>query len=127
MTPASVVAVLIRQFWATGERNTLLGRILQGLLDLIQGMVVEGGIPHQEPIASENVAEVDTPLAAMLSTAPLSPAGVLLFLNGQMCVQGPGNDYTVAGQTLTWLAGTGTAVPLRQTTDRLVVWYLAAT
>ena len=50
----------------------------------------------------------------MMSSAnrlsPVSNASVRLYLNGLFQSQGAGFDYTVSGQAITWLAGTGTAV-----------------
>ena len=76
-------------------------------------------VPRQETLASENISG-DQALAAHLTQQPLNGGAVELYLNG--VIQQQGADYLVSGTTITWLAGTGTAVPL-DTSDVLVVRY----
>ena len=80
---------------------------------------------EQETLASEVISGTDTALAATLSVGPVSDASVVLRLNGVTQTQGAGADYSVSGQTITWLAGTGTAVDM-DTDDELVVTYASA-
>ena len=49
----------------------------------------------------------------------------MLRLNGVTQTQGAGADYSVSGQTITWLASTGTAVDM-DTDDDIVVTYASA-
>ena len=75
--------------------------------------------PVKDIIPGELVPGVDQALATPLSVPPL-PDSLTLFLNGIEQVEG--DDYTLAGVTITWLAGTGTAVPL-DTSDELTAYY----
>lgn len=72
---------------------------------------------RQEAITAQNITNTDTALTDLLDNAPVSPASVKLFLNGVRQNQGAGKDYTIAGQTITWLALTGTAVDMVSTDD----------
>jgi hypothetical protein len=83
-----------------------------------------GSTPRQEAVATQNITGADVALADLLNFAPVSAAGVLLILNGVVQRQGVGFDYTIAGQTITWLAATGTAVDMT-TADVLVAFYLS--
>ena len=79
-----------------------------------------GSAPNRKDIIpGELVPGVDQALATPLSVPPL-PDSLTLFLNGIEQVEG--DDYTLAGVTITWLAGTGTAVPL-DTSDELTAYY----
>ena len=77
---------------------------------------------NQEEIATQVITGTDTALTATLSATPSSNASVVLYLNGVFQKQGAGEDYTIAGDTITWLAATGTAVDM-DTTDELFVTY----
>ena len=77
---------------------------------------------EQETLASEVISGTDTALAATLSSVPVSDASVVLRLNGVTQTQGAGADYSVSGQTITWLASTGTAVDM-DTDDDIEEWY----
>lgn len=77
---------------------------------------------RQETVTAENTGAADVVLADTLDFAPLTPESVLLTLNGVAQVQGAGADYTIAGQTITWLAGTGTAVAMLAS-DTLRAYY----
>jgi len=68
----------------------------------------------QESITTE-AKSTDGALAASLSAAPRAGSVVKLFLNGVEQEYGTGKDFTVSGQTITWLAGSGTAVELEDT------------
>ena len=84
------------------------------------------GTVRQEPVATEDVVGVDQALADLLDAAPASPASLMLFLNSVEQQQGAGLDYTVSGRTITWLAGTGTAVDL-SSADALIAYYFVDT
>lgn len=81
------------------------------------------GTFRQETIAAEVTGAVDVVLSDTLNFPPTSADSVLLSLNGVTQEQGPGADYTLAGQTITWLAGSGTAVPLLAS-DTLIAYYV---
>ena len=82
----------------------------------------EEGIMRQETVAAENISGADVTLADTLNFVPLNAPSVLLVLNGAVQEQGAGKDYTVAGQAITWLAGSGTAVDMIAT-DVLIAYY----
>lgn len=77
---------------------------------------------RQEEIATQAITGTDTALTATLSFTPVDNESVVLFLNGVQQVQGVGEDYTISGTTITWLAGTGTAVDL-EVADCLIAYY----
>ena len=77
---------------------------------------------RQETVAAENISGADVTLADTLNFVPLNAPSVLLVLNGAVQEQGAGKDYTVAGQAITWLAGSGTAVDMIAT-DVLIAYY----
>jgi len=81
-----------------------------------------GGTPQQESVTTENITGTDTALADTLNNTPTSDAAVTLYLNGILQIQGAGNDYSISGSTITWLASTGTAVDM-DTTDVLIAIY----
>lgn len=83
---------------------------------------VDQGTPTQEELASQVITGTDTALTATLSAVPVNNASVRLSLNGVIQSQGAGEDYTVSGQTITWLASTGTAVDM-DTNDQIIVAY----
>lgn len=76
---------------------------------------------RQEEVTTQAVT-ADVALTDTLNFLPVSNASVALFLNGVQQVQGAGEDYTVSGQTITWLAGTGSAVDL-EVADCLIAYY----
>lgn len=78
--------------------------------------------PRQESVTTQNVTGTDTALTDLLDNAPVSNASVTLFLNGVFQRQGAGADYSISGQTITWLAASGTAVDMT-TGDVLVAVY----
>ncbi len=80
---------------------------------------------NQEDITTEIVNNSDVALTDTLSATPKSNASLTLFLNGVLQDQGAGKDYTVSGTTITWLAGTGTAVNM-QTNDILTAVYVSS-
>jgi hypothetical protein len=77
---------------------------------------------RQESVTTQNITNTDTALTDLLDNAPVGATSVVLHLNGIMQSQGSGKDYTIAGQTITWLASTGTAVDM-VSTDELVATY----
>ena len=79
-------------------------------------------VEYQESIATQNIT-TDVALTDTLDHTPKSNAAVALYLNGVFQVQGTGKDYTLSGPTITWLAGTGTAVDM-STTDTLMAIYV---
>jgi len=79
---------------------------------------------NQESVTTENITNSDTALTDTLNATPKAAASVLLFLNGVQQVQGAGQDYTISGTTITWLALTGTAVNMK-TSDTLVAYYVS--
>jgi hypothetical protein len=82
-----------------------------------------GGLtPRQETVTTEAITGTDTAITDTLDNTPTSNPSVALFLNGVQQIQGAGNDYTLSGVTITWLASTGTAVDM-ETTDTLVAFY----
>lgn len=79
---------------------------------------------NQESVTTQNITGTDTAITDTLNAVPISDASVKLYLNGILQRQGAGNDYSIASQTLTWLASTGTAVDM-DTTDILDAVYLS--
>jgi hypothetical protein len=79
--------------------------------------------PAQERVTTETINNVDQALADTLNNTPVSDASVLLLLNGVALIQGAGEDYTISGATITWLASSGTA-PNLSTNDDLVAYYM---
>lgn len=79
---------------------------------------------NQEAVTTQTITNTDTAVTDTLNAVPKTNAGVLLFLNGVMLRQGAGFDYTLSGQTITWLASTGTA-PNMQTNDILDAHYVS--
>lgn len=80
---------------------------------------------RQERVTTELITTVDTALTDQLDYTPISNASVSLYLNGVHQIQGAGEDYTISGKVITWLRGTGTAVPM-STNDDLVAVYRSA-
>jgi hypothetical protein len=79
---------------------------------------------QQEELTTEAITGTDTALTDTLTSTPINNASVHLYLNGIHQVQGAGKDYTISGQTITWLASSGTAVDM-DTSDSLVVRYVS--
>lgn len=92
---------------------------LKGIDDALASVAAT---PRQEFVTAQNVVGADTALTDTLDNVPTSNSVVKLFLNGVLQAQGVGRDYTISGQTITWLALTGTAVDL-ETTDELIAVY----
>jgi hypothetical protein len=85
--------------------------------------------PRQEQITTANITGTDSSVGlGTLSFIPVSNASVKLFYGAAgggglaFMMQGAGLDYTISGQTITWLAGSGTA-PDMLDTDLLVAVY----
>lgn len=95
-----------------------------------------GGTVYQETLTTQLITGANTALTDTLNNTPASTASVKLYLNGvQQVQQGTGtggqpgtdnttSDYSISGTTITWLAGTGTAVDM-DTSDVLQVSYEA--
>lgn len=79
---------------------------------------------NQETVTTQAITGTDTAVTDTLDATPISNASVKLWLNGLLQRQGAGNDYTVSGTTITWLASSGTAVDM-ETTDTLDAAYLS--
>jgi hypothetical protein len=75
--------------------------------------------PRKQTITTQVITGVDTALVDLLAFSPVSES-LRLFLNG--VEQEEGTDYSIAGTTITWLAGSGTAVNM-DTADRLTAYY----
>jgi len=82
-------------------------------------------VARQERVTTESI-NTDQALSDTLNNTPVSNASVVLYLNGVALIQGAGEDYTISGTTITWLAGTGTA-PNLNSNDDLVARYESAT
>lgn len=106
---------------ASGADGFMTGGDKQKLDDIETGATKE--VPHQESITTQNV-NTDVALTDTLDAVPKDVAWLLLFLNGVQQVQGAVQDYSISGQTITWLAGTGTAVNMK-TSDRLIAYYVS--
>jgi hypothetical protein len=80
--------------------------------------------PRQEVVTTQAITGTDTEVTDTLDNTPISNASVRLFLNGILQRQGAGNDYTLSGVTITWLASSGTAVDM-EADDQLDAVYLS--
>jgi len=58
------------------------------------------------------ISAEDRSVRDLLDSMPNSTATVMLFHNGALQLQGPGNDYVLDGPEIEWLADSGTAVDL---------------
>jgi hypothetical protein len=76
-----------------------------------------------ETVTTQNITGTDTALTDELNATPIG--SIAVFLNGVLQLEGAGNDYTVSGTAITWLANTGTAVDM-DTTDVMLVIYHSA-
>lgn len=79
------------------------------VIQLTSAGVISVPLAVQEEVTTEAITGTDTALADQLAQTPKANAGVLLYLNGVLCRQGAGKDYTLSGKVITWLANTGTA------------------
>jgi hypothetical protein len=77
----------------------------------------------QEEVTTEAITGTDTAITDTLNGTPLNNACVNLYLNGIHQQQGAGEDYTISGSTITWLASSGTAVDL-EVSDTLIARYI---
>jgi hypothetical protein len=110
---ATEISVAAGELWSNMVDDFILASY-----PLIKG-ITSGLPPRKEGLATQVIVGVDTPLAATLSFSPVSES-LRLFLNG--VEQEEGTDYSVAGTTITWLAGSGSAVNM-DTNDRLTAYY----
>lgn len=94
------------------------------LLGIDTAIGAASGTHRQESLTPENISGSDVALTDTLDAAPISDASLKLYLNGILQQQGAGFDYTISGQTITWLAGTGTAVDM-DTGDVLIAVYVS--
>lgn len=101
--------------------NTGIAALFKGIDSKFE---LAGGQPVNEAITAQNITGTDTALTDTLSYEPMDAGTgyMLLFLNGILQKRGAGNDYTVSGTTITWLASSGTAVDL-DTSDMIEVLY----
>ncbi len=81
-------------------------------------------ISRQERITTQIINNSDVALTDTLNFVPISDESVLLLFNGVAAIEGAGEDYTISGQTITWLASSGTA-PNMQANDDLVAYYMS--
>lgn len=79
---------------------------------------------NQEEVTTQVITGSDTAVTDTLNATPINNAVVKLYLNGVKQQQGAGNDYTISGSTITWLASSGTAVDM-DTGDVLIATYLS--
>lgn len=91
-------------------------------IDWVDQSTLSPTTDRQERVTTELITSGDVALTDQLDYTPVSNASVSLYLNGVHQIQGAGEDYTISGKVITWLRGTGTAVPM-QTTDDLVAVY----
>lgn len=86
--------------------ETVLRAFISGSIPpSVLGMSIE----EQEVVAAETITDTDTALTDTLDHTPISSTSVKLYLDGVLKVQGAGQDYTISGTTITWLASSGTA------------------
>lgn len=78
------------------------------------------GVAKQEAVAAQTINGADVALADTLNFVPSSDESLSLYLNGILQTQG--SDYDISGITITWRAGTGTAVDM-SITDELIATY----
>jgi hypothetical protein len=81
-----------------------------GVLDVTIGTWYAG-----EVVTTEVIAGTDTVMTDTLDNVPSGP--ILLVFNGVVQLAGAGEDYTISGQTITWLANTGTAANMTAADD----------
>lgn len=79
-------------------------------------------VENVEVITTQTITNADTAMTDTLNNTPLDVTKVRLYLNKLQQIQGAGNDFTISGITITWLALTGTAVNMK-TTDSLIAVY----
>ena len=77
----------------------------------------------QEQLTAQNITGTDTAISDTLASTPISDDSVIVFLNGVYQKQGSGLDYSISGQTITWLASSGTADDMLSTDD-LTAYYV---
>lgn len=113
----------------TGPTDLTVGAIADG--DFVQrsgasliGTASTGDTENVESLTTENITGTDTAMTDLLDATPLDVTKVRAYLNGIQQIYGAGNDFTIAGTTLTWLASSGTAVDMA-TTDSLRLVYLS--
>jgi hypothetical protein len=107
---------------ASGADGFMTGADKQKLDDI--DTAATATTPQQERVTTETITNSDVVLTDTLNNTPYSAASVILFFNGVAQIQGAGEDYTISGTSITWLASSGTAVNMK-TTDDLVAYYVS--
>lgn len=120
--PASSVDSEIALFSDTSGKS-LKRATTSGVVKATAGVIGAATFNH-ETLASQVITGTDTTLTDTLDNTPISPDSVRIWMNGIFQEQGSGKDYTISGQTITWLASSGTAVNM-DTDDDLVVEYMS--
>lgn len=120
--PAGAYTIKARWRRVSGTRTIQLNFAQLFAVGLLSGSGGPAGTtPRGEPIAAQNITGADVALVDTLNFPPLADS-VVLQLNGVVQSRGAGRDYTVAGQVITWLAGTGTAKDM-VASDSLFAYY----
>ena len=105
----------------TGISVTVADDVGNDRVNITVAATGSAGTPLQESVTTEAIS-CDVALADTLNSTPVGNAAVSLYLNGVHQQQGAGFDYSISGTTITWLAGTGTAVDM-ETADTLIATY----
>ena len=79
-------------------------------------------VENVEAVTTQAISSSDVALTDTLNATPLDVTKVRLYLNGVQQVYGAGNDFTITGTTITWLASSGSAVNMK-TSDTLRAVY----
>lgn len=113
----------------TGPADLTVGAIADGEVLTRSGSAIIGTVsaaitPRQERVTTQTITGADTAMTDTLDNTPVSNASVKGWFNGVGLIQGAGEDYTISGVTITWLALTGTA-PDMDTTDDLDFTYMS--
>jgi hypothetical protein len=110
---ATEIELAAGQFW-----SNMVDDYIKATYPLVKGITASLP-PRKQTITTQVITGVDTALVDLLAFSPVSES-LRLFLNG--VEQEEGTDYSIAGTTITWLAGSGTAVNM-DTADRLTAYY----
>ena len=111
----AVATTLVAGFMSAADKTKLDG---------IEPGAQANDTPNQEILAAQVITGTDTALTDTLNNTPVSNASVVVYMNGVKQQQGAGLDYTIAGNTITWLASSGTACDL-DLLDTVSVTYLS--
>jgi hypothetical protein len=121
-------ATIINMLAPIHMNNQRISEVADGILgtDAVNRRQLDAIVPTENVEQLTAIAIVgDAPIPDTLDNVPLDVTKVTLYLNGLKQLYGAGNDFTVSGQTVTWLVTTGTAVPMA-VTDIVQVDYLSA-